>query len=144
MRQSFIESVLLATYVDVTVDGTVSAPSQVVGKGRVDEILSLLQRELNFCESVVAQATPSQFAAALESMPTSTVGQDVRQVFNEGGPEAAMAFVICARAGMPYDLALEASLNRPKIFFVAPAETMSNSPFGFIDRVPSNSDTAAG
>ncbi len=112
----FHQERLLATYVDITADGTVSAPSQVVGKGRVDEILSLLQRELNFCESVVAQATPSQFAAALESMRTSTVGQEVRQVFNEGGPEAAMAFVICARAGMPYDLALSFAQQAKDIF----------------------------
>lgn len=87
----------VAEYVDVTADGTVSAPSWVVRKGRADEILSLLQRELSFCESVVAEATPSQFAAALESMRTSALGQEMRQVVNEGGPAAGVAFAICAR-----------------------------------------------
>lgn len=112
----FHQERLLATYVDVTPDGTVSAPSQLVAKGRVDEILSLLQGELSFCESVVAQATPSQFAAALESMRTSVVGQEIRQLFNDGGPEAAAAFAICARAGMPYDLALSFAQQAKDIF----------------------------
>jgi AbiV family abortive infection protein len=112
----FHQERLLATYVDITADGTVSAPSWVVRKERVDEILSLLQRELSFCESVFAEATPSQFAAALESMRTSAIGQDARQLLNEGGPEAAMAFVMCARAGMPYDLALSFAQHAKDIF----------------------------
>ena len=87
----FHQERLLATYVDVTADGTVSAPSRVVRKERVDEILSLTQQELSFCESVFAGATPSQFAAALESMRTSAHGQDMRQLFNEGGPEAQIS-----------------------------------------------------
>jgi AbiV family abortive infection protein len=112
----FHQERLLATYVDVTSDGTVSAPSWIVRKGRVDEILSLLQRELSYCDSMVAEATPSQFAAVLESMRTSAHGQEIRQFLNEGGPDAAMAFAIGARAGMPYDLALSFAQQVKDIF----------------------------
>jgi hypothetical protein len=42
----------------------------------------------------------------------------MRQLFNEGGIEAAAAFAICTRAGMPYDLALSFA-QRAKEFLVA-------------------------
>jgi AbiV family abortive infection protein len=112
----FHQERLRATYVDVTADGTVSAPAWIVRQERVDEILFLLQRELSFCESVVAGATPSQYAAALESMQTSAIGQESRQLINEGGPGAAMALAICVRAGMPYDLARSLAQHAKDVF----------------------------
>lgn len=107
---------LLATYVDVADDGTVSAPSEVVIKERVDEVLGVLHGELSYCESVVGKATPSQFAAALESMRTSARTSEIRQLVSKGGPAAVMAFVISARAGLPYDQALSFAQQAESIF----------------------------
>jgi AbiV family abortive infection protein len=102
---AFHQERLLATYVDVSDDGSFSTPSEVVAKERVDQVLGLLERELAFCESVVAEKTPSQLAAAMESMRTSP-DMELRRLYSEGGVQIAMAFVIAARAGMPYQEAL--------------------------------------
>jgi AbiV family abortive infection protein len=103
---AFHQERLLATYVDVSDDGAVSTPSEVVVQQRVDKFLAMLKRGLEYCESVIARTTPLRFAAVLESMRTSTPEPEIRQVLDEGGPEALMAFVIGVRAGMPHDRAL--------------------------------------
>ena len=88
---------LAATYVDVSDDGTTRAPSDVVVRDRVIEVLRLLEPELAYCESVVSHMTAPQFAAVLESMLTSARTDEVRRLISEGGPESAMAFVLSTR-----------------------------------------------
>ena len=103
---AFHQERLLATYVDLDPDGAVTVPARFITEGRVNEVLSLIEGELGFCESVLARATPTEFAAVLESMRTSETAEEMRTLIEEGGPEAPMAFAIAARTGMSRDEAM--------------------------------------
>jgi hypothetical protein len=72
----------------------------------VDQVLMLIEGELEFCESVLARANPTEFAAVLESMKTSETAEELRTVLKSGGTEASMAFVIAAQVGLSKDEAL--------------------------------------
>jgi len=102
----FHQERLLATYVDVDPVGAVSVPAQLITEHRVDEVLSLIEGELGFCESVLARATPTEFAEVLESMRTSETAEEMRTLIEDGGPEAPLAFAIAARTGMSRDEAM--------------------------------------
>jgi AbiV family abortive infection protein len=97
---------LAATYVDVSNDGAVQTPGSAVSKQEFEAIFESIDRELRFCEGILAKATPQQLAPVLESMRTSPRASALTELLDELGAEAGLAFAISLRAGMNADDAL--------------------------------------
>jgi AbiV family abortive infection protein len=103
---AFHKQRLAATYVDLSDDGAVHTPVNAVSREAFEAIYESIDRELNFCEGVMANASPQRLGAVLESLRTSTHGKAVTDLLSELGPEAALAFAMSIRAGMDTEGAL--------------------------------------
>lgn len=112
----FHQQRLAATYVGLSDDGAVQTPGSAVSKQEVEAIYETIERELRFCEGVLAKATPQQFAQVLESMRTSPRASIFTELFDELGAEAALAFAISVRAGMNADDALAFAKEAGRLF----------------------------
>lgn len=91
---------LASTYVDISGDGTITTPTIAISREAFDAAFESIDRELTYCEGVLAHATPEQLGATLESMRTSPHGRALTELSEELGAEAAMAFAIALRSGM--------------------------------------------
>lgn len=114
--EHFHQRRLAATYVDVTAEGKIQTPTCTVTRQMFAESFDSIDRELQYCESVLAKSSPRQLAQVLESMRTSLQGSLVAQCIDEYGPEAGMAFVIATRSGMPTDQALALAQRAGEVF----------------------------
>ncbi|WP_100522617.1 AbiV family abortive infection protein [Mycobacteroides abscessus] len=112
----FHQQRLAATYVDVAADGKIQTPAGTVTRRMFDDSFDSIDRELRYCESVLAKSSPNQLAQVLESMRTSPERSLVAECIEKHGQEAGMAFVIAIRSGMPTDQAIAFAQRAGAVF----------------------------
>lgn len=98
-KAAFHQQRLSATYADVTTDGKISVPSDVIREHDVDQALNLIGRELKFCESALGAFAPERLARHFESLRAAE--RSVASDASHRGPEETLAWVLAVRAGIP-------------------------------------------
>jgi AbiV family abortive infection protein len=107
---------LAATYVDVSDTGTVEIPSGAVSSKAFEATFNSIDRELRFCEKMLANATPESLRKVFESMRASPRGSALAKCCEKFGAEAGTAFAISLRSGMNLDEAMTFAQNAGEIF----------------------------
>jgi AbiV family abortive infection protein len=107
---------LAATYVDLSDDGRVQTPANLVTRRAFETVYQSIERELEFCEGLMRNATPQQLAPIFERFRTSRVSHELAEMVKELGPEAAITFAIAMRAGVERDDALAFARQVGEIF----------------------------
>jgi hypothetical protein len=90
---------LAATYVDVSNDGAVQTPGSAVSKQEFEAIFESIDRELRFCEGILAKATPQQLAPVLESMRTSPRASALTELLDELGADTPQPIGLSTATG---------------------------------------------
>ncbi len=98
---------LASTYVDVDDDGRVVTPSATVTSAEVNDALSRIRPELEFCERGFGGATPSALGTAFSRMRDSTHAEQMRAIIGDLGPTGTLAYVIAVRGGASHKDAVE-------------------------------------
>jgi AbiV family abortive infection protein len=100
-KAAFHRQRLSATYADVTADGEISLPRDVIEAHDVDRALNLIGRELKFCESALGAFAPDRLARHFESLRAAE--RSVASDASDRSPEEMLAWVLAVRSGIPED-----------------------------------------
>jgi AbiV family abortive infection protein len=119
--EAFHQRRLIATYVDVLEDGTVTRPIDAIPQEELHGLLDRLAQELEFCERLLHGATPSSFGLILERLRDSEAAGWMHDLQQKHGQMALMAFGIAARSGMNLEEALEFAATAPNAFKTEPS-----------------------